>query len=266
MVYQPEILEIIDIFEETPDVKTFRLSCEISYKPGQFGLYSVFKEGEAAFCISSSPTQKGYIECSVKKVGKVTSALHNLDIGDKIGFRGPYGNSFPIELFRRKHLLFIGGGIGLAPLRSLLLYCLDKREDFSDITLLYGARSVDCLVYKRELSEWKNKINIVLTVDPEGETSDWDGKVGFVPKVLEELSPKTDDTFVITCGPPIMIKFVCQALEKLGFSGEKIITTLEMKMKCGVGKCGRCNIGKTYICKDGPVFSLLQIKNMPNEF
>lgn len=266
MVYQPEILEIIDIFEETQDVKTFRLSCEISYKPGQFGLYSVFKEGEATFCISSSPTQKGYIECSVKKVGKVTSALHNLDIGDKIGFRGPYGNSFPIELFRQKHLLFIGGGIGLAPLRSLLLYCLDKREDFSDITLLYGARTVNDLVYKRELSEWKNKINVVLTVDPGGETSDWDGRVGFVPKVLEELSPKTDDTFVITCGPPIMIKFVCQALEKLGFSEEKIITTLEMKMKCGVGKCGRCNIGKTYICKDGPVFSLLQIKNMPNEF
>lgn len=266
MIYQPEILEIIDIFEETQDVKTFRLSCDISYKPGQFGLYSVLGEGEATFCIASSPTKKGYIECSVKRVGKVTNALHNLDIGDKIGFRGPYGKAFPIELFKGKNLLFIGGGIGLAPLRSLLLYCLHKKEDFSNITLLYGARSVDDIVYKREIGEWKEKIDVTLTVDPGGKTEDWDGKIGFVPNVLEELSPKTDDTFVITCGPPIMIKFVCIALEKLGFSDEKIITTLEMKMKCGIGKCGRCNIGKTYVCQDGPVFSLKEIKSFKNEF
>lgn len=266
MIYQPKVLEIIDILDETPDVKTFRLNADISFKPGQFGLYSVFREGEATFCISSSPTKKGYIECSVKKVGKVTTALHNLDICDKIGFRGPYGNSFPIELFRGKNLLFIGGGIGLAPLRSLLLYCLDKREDFSNISLLYGARSVDHLVYKRELSEWKKEIDVTLTVDPGGETKDWDGKIGFVPNVLEALSPKTDDTFVITCGPPIMIKFVCKTLEKLGFSDENIITTLERKMKCGIGKCGRCNIGKTYVCLDGPVFSLKAIKALPNEF
>ncbi|MEW6679733.1 MAG: FAD/NAD(P)-binding protein [bacterium] len=266
MVYRPDILEIIDIIEETPEIKTFRLKADISYIPGQFGLYSVFSEGEATFCIASSPTQKGYIECTVKRIGKVTDALHNLDLGDKIGFRGPYGNSFPIELFKGKNLLFIGGGIGLAPLRSLLLYCLDKREDFSEITLLYGARSVSDLVYKKGINEWKDKINVFLTVDPGGETPDWKEKIGFVPKVLEELSPKTEDTFVITCGPPIMIKFVCSSLEKLGFSDDKIITTLEMKMKCGIGKCGRCNIGKTYVCKDGPVFSLKEIKNMPDEF
>lgn len=266
MIYQPEVLKIIDIFEETPDVKTFRLDADISYKPGQFGLYSVFKEGEATFCIASSPTKKGYIECSVKRTGKVTTALHNLDIGDKIGFRGPYGRSFPIELFKGKHLLFIGGGIGLAPLRSLILYCLDKREDFSNLSLLYGARSVDDFVYKGELSEWKKGIDVVLTVDPGGETGDWNGKIGFVPKVLEELSPKTEDTFVITCGPPIMIKFVCETLHKLGFKDENIITTLEMKMKCGIGKCGRCNIGKTYVCSDGPVFSLKEIKELPDEF
>ncbi|MEW6007173.1 MAG: FAD-binding oxidoreductase, partial [bacterium] len=163
-IYKPKILEIIEIFEETSDIKTFRLGADISYMPGQFGLYSVFSEGEATFCIASSPTQKGYIECTVKKIGKVTSALHNLDLGDKIGFRGPYGNWFPIDEMMGKDIVFIGGGIGLAPLRSLLLYCLDKRSDFGKITLIYGARSVDDLVYKRELEELKEKINLVLTV------------------------------------------------------------------------------------------------------
>ncbi|MEW6680343.1 MAG: FAD/NAD(P)-binding protein [bacterium] len=265
-IYKPKILEIIDIVEETSDIKTFRLKADISYSPGQFGLYSVFSEGEAVFCIASSPTQKGYIECTVKKIGKVTQALHNLDLGDKIGFRGPYGNSFPIDLIKGKDLLFIGGGIGLAPLRSLLLYCLDKREDFGDITLLYGARSVDSLVYKDELNELSKKLNVFLTVDPGGETPDWKGKIGFVPTILEEIKPKAEDTFAITCGPPIMIKFVCAALEKLSFPDERIITTLEMKMKCGVSKCGRCNIGKLYVCKDGPVFTLKEIKTLPQEF
>ncbi|MEW6102252.1 MAG: FAD/NAD(P)-binding protein [bacterium] len=265
-IYRPKVLEIIEIFKETPDIKTFRLGADISYMPGQFGLYSVFGEGEATFCIASSPTQKGYIECTVKRIGKVTDALHSLDVDDKIGFRGPYGNSFPIDVLKGKNLLFIGGGIGLAPLRSLLLYCLDKREDFGEITLLYGARSVNDLVYKRELEELKEKINLVLTVDPGGEKEGWTGKIGFVPKVLEELSLKAENCFVITCGPPIMIKFVCASLENLGFSEDKIITTLEMKMKCGIGKCGRCNIGKTYVCKDGPVFSLKEIKEMPDEF
>lgn len=265
MIYQPNVLEIIDIIEETADIKTFRLATDISYKPGQFGLYSVFGEGEAPFCISSTPTKSGYIECSVKRVGKVTTAIHNLDIGDKIGFRGPYGNSFPIELFKGKNLFFIGGGIGLAPLRSLLLYCLDKREDFCDISLLYGARSVDDIVYKGEISEWKERIDVILTVDPGGETRDWDGRVGFVPQILEELSPKTEDTFVITCGPPIMIRLVCMVLEKLGFPLERIITTQERKMKCGIGKCGRCNMGKAYVCRDGPVFSLKEIKALQDE-
>jgi NAD(P)H-flavin reductase len=274
-IYKPNLMEIKDIIRETPDVTTFRLEfCDpelkenFQFKAGQFGEYSLFGVGECTFCIASSPTRKGYIECSFKKVGKVTSALYELNIGDKIGFRGPYGNWFPIEEMKGKNLIFVGGGIGLAPLRSLIWNCLDTREDFKDITIIYGSRSIPDLVYKKELKEWKERedINFVVTVDPGGEDESWDGKVGFVPTVLEEVAPSKENAIVITCGPPIMIKFVVLSLDKMGFSDDQIITTLEMRMKCGLGKCGRCNIGNIYVCKDGPVFTYKQIKEFPKEF
>jgi NAD(P)H-flavin reductase len=189
-------------------------------------------------------------------------------VGDSIGFRGPYGNWFPLDEFKGKNLIFVGGGIALPPLRSLIWNCLDTREDFKDITIVYGARSVQDLVYKHEIAHWEGRsdINMIKTVDPGGEENGWDGKVGFVPTVLEEVNPSPENTYVITCGPPIMIKFVLQALVRLGFKEEKVITTFENKMKCGVGKCGRCNIGDSYICKEGPVFSAADVKNMYNDF
>jgi len=174
-IYQPHIMIIDDITVETPDVKTFRLKfqdpeleSDFSFKAGQFGEFSLFGEGEATFCIASSPTRKGYIECTVKKTGKVTDAMHKLDVGDPIGFRGPYGNWFPIDELKGKDLIFIGGGIGLAPLRSLIRNCLDLREDFGKITILYGSRSVADLVYKQELEEWEKRddITLIKTVDP----------------------------------------------------------------------------------------------------
>ena len=274
-IYQPHIMIIDDITVETPDVKTFRLKfqdskleSDFTFKAGQFGQYSLFGEGEATFCIASSPTRKGYIECTVKRAGKVTNAMHKLDVGDPIGFRGPYGNWFPIDQLKGKDLIFIGGGIGLAPLRSLIWNCLDLREDFGKITILYGSRSVADLVYKQELKEWENRgdINLIQTVDPGGEDSDWKGLTGFVPLVMRDIYLSSDNSVALTCGPPIMIKFVIQGLDSMGFSPTQIITTLEMKMKCGLGKCGRCNIGKYYVCKDGPVFTYAQIYELPNEF
>jgi NAD(P)H-flavin reductase len=273
--YGPMKMRIDAIAEETPDVKTFRLTfCDegegerFEFKAGQFGLYSVFGAGEATFCIASSPTRKGYIECSVKRAGKVTAELHQCNEGDVIGFRGPYGNWFPLDRMEGKNLLFVGGGIGLAPLRSLIWNCLDLRDRFGEISIVYGARSVDDLVYKDELKTWEGTdgVRTVYTVDPGGETPDWQGKVGFVPTVLEEIAPPVENALVVICGPPIMIKFVSASLMQLGFSLENVYTTLENRMKCGVGKCGRCNVGNQYVCKDGPVFRCSDLKALPQEF
>ena len=273
--YSPLKMRIDSIVQETYDVRTFRLSfCDsqlneqFEFRPGQFGLFSVFGEGEATFCISSSPTRKGYIECSVKCAGKVTSQLHQCNEGDIIGFRGPYGNWFPIDKMEGKNLLFVGGGIGLAPLRSLIWNCLDLRDQFKDISIIYGARSTGDLVYGEELKAWEEMkdVNTIYTVDPGGESPEWKGQVGFVPTVLKEAKPDPKDTIVVTCGPPIMIKFVLVALDELGFALESVYTTLENRMKCGVGKCGRCNVGNQYVCKDGPVFSCSDLCDMPQEF
>jgi NAD(P)H-flavin reductase len=272
--YRPMKMRIASIADETSDIKTFRLTfCDaaeaeaFTFKAGQFGLYSVFGAGEATFCVASSPTRKGYIECSVKRAGKVTTDLHQCNEGDIVGFRGPYGNWFPLDEMKGKKLLFIGGGIGLAPLRSLIWNCLDLRDDFDDITILYGARSVADLVYKRELADWKARDDVatVYTVDPGGQTPEWDGEVGFVPTVLEATKPSPEGSVVITCGPPIMIKFVLVTLTQLGFPMDSVVTTLENRMKCGIGKCGRCNVGAQYVCKDGPVFRCSELTQLPQE-
>ena len=274
-IYSPYKMKIEKITEEAPFVKTFRLKFindedaeNFSFRTGQFGEYSIFGEGETTFCIASSPTRKGYIECTFRQAGRVTKALANLDEGDIIGFRGPYGNIFPIDEWKGKNLVFIAGGIALPPMRSVIWNCLDLRENFKDITIIYGARSVADLVYKNELKEWEGRsdVNIVTTVDPGGETPEWTGKIGFVPTVLSEIAPSSENTIAIVCGPPIMIKFTFPVLEKLGFTDENVYTTLENRMKCGFGKCGRCNVGKVFICKDGPVFTLTQLKDMPDEY
>ena len=274
-IYLPKLMTISEIVDETWDIKTFKLSSADEaddtwneFRAGQFGVFSIFGQGEAPFGMANSPTRNEFIECSIKRAGKVTAAFHELNVGDTVGFRGPYGNGFPIEELTGKNLLFVGGGIGLAPLRSLIQNCLDTRENFSDITILYGARSTGDLVYKDELAEWKGMsgVETVLTVDPGGEDDDWKGKVGFVPTILEEMKPSPENTVLVTCGPPIMIKFVLASAAKLGFTPEQIVTTLEMKMKCGLGKCGRCNIGPKYICKDGPVFTHAELQNLPDEY
>jgi sulfhydrogenase subunit gamma (sulfur reductase) len=274
-IYLPYLMKIEKVTDEAPAVKTFRLKFvneeegnTFDFKTGQFGEYSVFGEGECTFCIASSPTRKGYIECTYRQVGRVTAALANLEEGDIMGFRGPYGNIFPIDEWKGKSLLFIAGGIALPPMRSVIWNCLDLRENFKDITILYGATNVANLVYKTELRDWKARpdVKVVVTVDPGGETPDWDGEVGFVPTVLDRMSPSSKDTIAIVCGPPIMIKLTFPLLEKYGFPDDMVYTTLENRMKCGIGKCGRCNVGKVFVCKDGPAFTLKQMKELPAEY
>jgi NAD(P)H-flavin reductase len=274
-IYKPELMVIKDIIDETPDVKTFKLQFKdpdahknFNFKAGQFAEYSVFGEGECTFCIASSPTRKEYLECSFKQAGKVTSAMRKLNIGDTIGLRGPYGNSFPIEDMKGKNLVFIAGGIGLAPVRCIIWNALDLRDQFKDVTIIYGARTVADLVYKHELKEWQSMsgVKTVVTVDPGGETPDWKDEVGFVPTIVEKTAPACENTVAIICGPPIMIKFTLPVLQKLGFKDENIVTTLENRMKCGLGKCGRCNVGSVYVCKDGPVFTYSQLKDLPDEY
>jgi len=273
-VYLPHIAVIEKIIDETPTVRTFHfnfkddgLRKEFTFESGQFGEYSVFGIGEAPFCISSSPTRRDHLEFALQRVGKVTNALHRLSVGAEIGFRGPYGNSFPLDSLQGKNLVFVGGGIGLAPVRSLIWNVIDNRDKYEKIDIIYGARSPADLCFKYDLDTWgKDKtVNMVTTVDKGDES--WTGKVGFVPQILEQVAPSASNAVAIVCGPPIMIRFTFPVLEKLGFTPEQMITTLEKRMKCGIGKCGRCNIGNLYVCRDGPVFTYAQIKSfVSNEY
>ena len=268
----PMIGVVTDIRRDTPDVKTFRVEAPEGGKvfehiPGQCAMLSIPGAGEGMFSITSSPTQKNYMEFSIKKCGCLTSWLHQMEAGQQIGIRGPYGNGFPVDTdFAGKDLLFIAGGIGLAPLHSVINYCRDNRANYGKIDIVYGSRSMDDLVdYKEILDEWcqEEGINVYLTIDREQEG--WDGHVGFVPNYVKELGFDVNKTAVI-CGPPIMIKFTLAGLVELGFEKSNVYTTMELRMKCGVGKCGRCNIGDKYVCKDGPVFRCDQLAEMPDEY
>ena len=268
----PKVGIITGITQETPDVKTFRVNAPdggklFEHMPGQCAMLCAPGISEAKFSITSSPTNKEYQEFSIKKCGELTSYLHDLQVGDEITVRGPYGNNFPVETeLKGKNLLFIAGGIGLAPLRSVINYVLDNRQNYGTVDILYGSRSADDLVKLDEIqTHWSvaEGVNVHLTIDREQDG--WDDHVGFVPAYLKELNFSTDKT-VLLCGPPIMIKFVLQGLQELGFTKEQIYTTFELRMKCGIGKCGRCNIGSKYVCKDGPVFRFDEIEKLPDEY
>ncbi len=267
----PAVGVVTSIRIDTPDVKTFRVESltgekPFIHKPGQCAMLSIPGVGEAMFSITSSPTQE-YMEFSIKKCGCVTEWLHSMDIGQQITIRGPYGNAFPVDTeFKGKDMLFIAGGIGLAPLRSVINYCRHFRENYGKIDIVYGSRSMQDLVdYQEIVNEWTKDtgVNVHLTIDRE--QPEWTGHVGFVPNYVKELG-FTTDKIAILCGPPIMIKFTLAGLEELGFDKTQIYTTLEMKMKCGIGKCGRCNVGAKFICKDGPVFRFDQLDELPDEY
>ena len=268
----PHVAIVTEIRTETPDVKTFRLEAKdggklFEHMPGQCAMLSIPGIGEGMFSITSSPTQGDFKECSIKRCGLLTEALHALEVGDEITIRGPLGKPFPVDTeFKGKNLLFIAGGIGVAPLHSVINYCRAHREDYGTIDLLYGSRSMDDLVdFKEMKEEWEPEdgLNLYLTIDRPQEG--WEGHVDFVPTYLKELAFAPDKVAII-CGPPIMIKFVLANLLEMGFEKTQVYTTLELKMKCGIGKCGRCNIGTKYVCKDGPVFRFDEIDELPNEY
>ena len=268
----PSIAIITDIRIDTPDVKTFRVVTLDGKKPflhipGQCAMLSIPGVGEALFSITSSPTNEEFMEFSIKKCGCVTDFLHSIEVGQQVTLRGPYGNGFPVDTaFAGKDLLFIAGGIGLAPLRSVINYCRHYRDRYGKIDIVYGSRSKDDLVdYQEIINEWckEDGLNVHLTIDREQEG--WDGHVGFVPNFVKELGFDTNKTAII-CGPPIMIKFTLAGLQEIGFERTQVYTTMELKMKCGLGKCGRCNIGSKYVCKDGPVFRFDELDELPEEY
>ncbi|MEW6218651.1 MAG: FAD/NAD(P)-binding protein [Thermodesulfobacteriota bacterium] len=269
-LYQPRQATIEAIVRETPDVKTFhfRVDGEFCYAPGQFFELSIPGAGEAPFSISSAPTGEPVFQSTIRRAGLVTRELHRLLPGATVGVRGPFGRPFPIEQLRGKGLIFIGGGIGFAPLRAPLQYALAHRQDFGPLLVVNGARSVADVLFVEQARAWQQEkeVQVVLTVDPGGEAPGWSGRVGLIPKVVEEMHPSPANAAVLVCGPPIMIKFTLQTLDRLGFTDEQVLTTLEMRMKCGLGKCGRCNIGPIYVCKDGPVFSMQEVKAFVGDF
>ena len=268
--YIPEPATIADTRDEVlgeRPIRTFKVTLQdgrdFKQQPGQCAMLGILGIGESMISIASSPTKKGYLEFSIMKMGKVTSALHACDPGDTISIRGPYGNGFPVNEWKGKNILTIGGGIGQAPLRPIVQYILDNRSDFGQLDIIYGARSSNDLCFKDELFELEKRddVNVHLSID--AEEPDWTRFVGFVPNNLLKVKPVQENTIAITCGPVVMINYVIKNLLELGFTDQQIFTTLENRMKCGIGKCGRCNVGHLYVCKDGPVFSYATLKNLP---
>ncbi|WP_027718512.1 FAD/NAD(P)-binding protein [Desulfovirgula thermocuniculi] len=275
--YLPLPMRLVKHFVETEDnlIHTFTLEFlkeedekSFRYLPGQFAEVCVFGVGEAPFGIASSPTEPGHLKFSVARVGVVTTALHQLPEGTILGVRGPLGNSYPIEEFKGKNVVIIGGGFAFTTLRSLVTYILhpQNRGDFGKVTVIYGARNPGLLLYKEELAAWEKRTDIELVTTIDRPVEGWSGRVGFVPAVTKEVAPSAENAYAVVCGPPIMIKFTLPVLEELGFPPERIIMSLENRMKCGIGMCGRCNVGNKYVCKDGPVFTRAQLNQLPNEY
>ena len=270
--YKPMLATVVETIQETGNIKTLRVVLDdpdqmanFTYEPGQVGQLSVFGAGESTFVINTPPSQKEYLQFSVMQAGEVTSAIHRLSPGDKVGVRAPLGNFFPYNDWKGKNIFFVGGGIGMAPIRTIMLHVLEHKADYGKVSLLYGARSPRDMAFSYELEGWLANPDLDCTLCIDNPYEGWPHKVGLIPNVLTELNPSPDNCVAVLCGPPIMIKFTLQALEKLGFQPENIVTTLEKRMKCGIGICGRCNIGSHYVCVDGPVFTMAQLKELPPE-
>ena len=262
----PSVCRVIEITEETKDVKSFKVQTlegerPFDFSPGQLGMLGLPAFGESMFCVSMGGDN--WIEFTVKKVGTVTERLHLLYPGSQVSVRGPYGNRWPLEQCKGRDMLFVAGGIGLPPVRSFLLHTLSNRSDYGQINLVYSAASKADLVFKRQLfEEWPREKNTHIHVSVYHGSEDWDGEVAYTAAFLESLKLETGNTTAVLCGGPSLYRTCLKALSAMGISDENIITTLEMRMKCGIGKCGRCNVGSKYICLDGPVFSQAEVNSM----
>lgn len=273
-IYEPKIAVIDEIRDEIEDVKTFFWHFENpeddrnfrNFLPGQFAMFSVFGSGEIAISLPPSPTEERLF-FTTRQVGKVSAAMHSLKPGDQVGIRGPLGNGFPMKEYFGRNLIIVAGGIGLIPLRSVIIYALHNREKYKKIQVFYGARTPKALMYTDNLQEWQKdpEFECYLTVDKPDET--WKGDVGVVGSLFKKsgVQMPVQDTTVFVCGPPVMFRFALADLKKMGYEDKNMVSTLERYMKCGVGKCGHCCIGVAYVCTDGPVFTLEQIRKLGEE-
>ena len=266
--YRPEEAEIIKVIDETSAIKTFVLKPKVAipFKAGQFMELTVPGLGEAPFTPSSSPFVTETVEFTIMKAGSVTGALHKMKAGDVVGLRGPYGKPYPLEKFAGKELFVVGGGVGLAPLRALLLALFHDIDRFRKIAIKYGARSPRDIVYKEELKEWRTRDKTELEITVDVGDPQWDGKVGLITTILESPNVDVRNSSAIVCGPPVMMKFATKKLLDLGFPEDQIYLSMEKNMSCGVGKCFHCNVGKYLVCKDGPVFTWDMLKDIEDPF
>ncbi len=272
--FKPQRAVITDIEELAPDHKKFTFSFldegvakSWDYIPGQFVMLTVPKAGEIPISICSSPTRKGFFELTVRKVGRKTKVLHQLKPGDVVAVRGPYGNGFPVGIMENHNVLIIAGGLGMAPLRSLVWYILDRRNHFKEIYLLYGTRSYEFVLYKEELRRLKERedIKCLFCLDrvETPEDREWADIEGLLTELIPQVKLKPSETYVAVCGPPVAYKFIGKELLKNGYPESQIFVSLERKMECGIGKCGHCQIGYKFACVDGPIFPLWDTKNLP---
>ncbi len=274
--YIPYAATVEDAWYETygeRSIKTFRVVFDDKevresweHFPGQCAMIGILGIGESMISISSSPTEGDFLRFSVMRMGKVTQALHQLEAGDKMTVRGPYGNNFPVDDWKGKNIITIGGGIGQAPLRPIVEYVKANKDDYGELTTIYGSRSSNDLCFRNEFENMMEDESVCCHLSVDVEEEGWPHFVGFVPTLLMEVNPSPENAIAITCGPPIMIRFVLENLKKLGFEDDQIYTTLENRMKCGIGKCGRCNAGNLYVCKDGPVFTYAKLKEVTEAF
>jgi NAD(P)H-flavin reductase len=259
----PRPATIRRVVNESFDVKSFLLESEdgaaMQSLPGQFVEVSAQGYGESTFAISRLEPGGRRFEVSVKRMGHLTKMLHRAAEGETVGVRGPYGRPFPVDEWKGKGIVVIGGGIGLAPLRPVVDHALAHRSDFAGLEIVFGARSPRDMLFKDDLAKWSKDDRVKLHTTIDFAAEGWKSRVGFVPVVVKDLALRPDGRVAVVCGPPIMIKLTAAALKELGWSEESIYTTLEMKMQCGIGQCGRCNIGEKFICKDGPVFKLSEL-------
>ncbi len=271
----PVRIRNIEIATEDRSLRTFDLEFlnqedaeAFTYLPGQFAELSVPGYGECPIGIASSPTEGDHLTFTVSKAGLVTSRLHSMKEGDIMGVRGPLGNPYPLQDMRGKNIVILAGGYAVTTLRSTMVWLLhpDNRDNYGEITFVYGARTPGMLLYKDTLEEWdqRSDVNTYITID--NHVEGWDKYVGFVPQIAEEVAPSPENAVALVCGPPIMIKFTQPVLDKCGWTGDQIIMSLENRMKCGIGICGRCNVGPHYVCKDGPVFTKAELDELPREY